>query len=158
MFDPRSRHCVCFGLAAWSRGMIPASGAGGPGFESPCGPPFFWPFCFAHANWLNGYFNRSHNIPHVRSPNGQQSRREDTESAPGVRTWLEQTLPRMFIPARTRTGSICARSGLTLRNRPFLLTFFLHLLTTDRRRRRISSPSTLTPNSAKSLLLTLSSM
>ena len=25
-------------MAAWSRGMIPALGAGGPGFESPCGP------------------------------------------------------------------------------------------------------------------------
>ena len=34
MFDPQLRHT----LAAWSRGMIPASGAGGPGFESPCGP------------------------------------------------------------------------------------------------------------------------
>ena len=34
MFDPQLRHS----LAAWSRGMIPASGAGGPGFESPCGP------------------------------------------------------------------------------------------------------------------------
>ena len=28
-------------VAKWSRGMIPALGAGGPGFKSPFGPQFF---------------------------------------------------------------------------------------------------------------------
>ena len=29
-------------LTTWSRGMIPALGAGGPGFESPRGPYYFY--------------------------------------------------------------------------------------------------------------------
>ena len=31
--------CYFWRLSAWSRGMIPASGAGGPGFDPRSGPP-----------------------------------------------------------------------------------------------------------------------
>ena len=38
-------------VSNWSRGMIPASGAGGPGFDSRIGPCFAFTLAFAsHAN------------------------------------------------------------------------------------------------------------
>ena len=37
-------------VSAWSRGMIPASGAGGPGFDSPSGPFRLFGLSFSTAS------------------------------------------------------------------------------------------------------------
>jgi hypothetical protein len=50
--DPIAATPLAHGLSVWSRGMIPASGAGGPGFKSRNGP-FCWTIHFSLSSaWL----------------------------------------------------------------------------------------------------------
>jgi hypothetical protein len=48
-------------LSAWSRGMIPASGAGGPGFDPRSGPRIEIYFAEIHHGRVDDIF-RAHNI------------------------------------------------------------------------------------------------
>jgi hypothetical protein len=45
-------------VSAWSRGMIPALGAGGPGFDSRSGPVKLFPFYYGERDEIEMSFKR----------------------------------------------------------------------------------------------------